>query len=327
MALKHIVAVEIGNESETIRINSKADLKANRGVVRPYLRGLVQGLAPNFVLGTNAGAGNNYIIHVRQRPASEMGGAFDNIPGPAPFVIFCSSRTVVEAAQVRFANPGTQAIVGVVSSPSATLTNATNVCGIKAKRSDSAGDCFNRFLMAFPALRTLHILHKPGYQPSVDALALVTAAVANHNTAVPGAIVTPNTVDGDNVAAIIDKIDGLTAGPTVGIQVLPVDSFLGHAKRIIKKAQGDKNIPTFWPVPDLVKQGEGSAFGAYGVSQRRCGALMAERMSRIFNNAAGNDQVPGGARWVDVASSELTFLTSADAALDLNIELAVPEQV
>jgi len=104
-----------------------------------------------------------------------------------------------------------------------------------------------------------------------------------------------------------------------GLLVLPLDMFLSRASDIIQVVQDGKHLPTFFPVPDFVRGNESSALGAYGVSQRRCGVLMAEQVHFIFTHFG---QLPQGQdRWLLAPEYDFEFSTSAPAAAKHHITL------
>ena len=322
--MKRILAVSVAEKKADFEIKKPGQLRElRRAKVRPYLRGLVQGLNRR-----NHQLGKDYIIHFRQRRDVTTAGTFD-LPHPSdPCLVFCTSTTVVRAAASVFPPtvpaPGSPIpIVGIVSEPGPPPTGEgfdtiANICGVSAKRSQTADECFNRFFRTVPTIKQLKVLHKPGYGPSIRALSLVQAAATAKG-------VTATQMDASSVAQLESALDGLTErdpdkdpDPTVGVQILPVDLFLGHAQEIIDLVQGEKKLPTFFPVPDWVKPDVSSALGAYGVSQRRCGQLMAERVDAIWK---ANNTVPAAGRWVFAPEEAFEFVASAAAAEELNIEL------
>src|SRR5262249_57670153 len=79
--------------------------------VRPYVRGLVEGLKASYELGGSAA--NGYEIRYRQRPDPNASGTF-NVSGLTDPIIFCMSTTVVTATQ----NANVQTpVVAIVSDP------------------------------------------------------------------------------------------------------------------------------------------------------------------------------------------------------------------
>ncbi len=320
-----IVAVAVASENKEMTINSRRDLRDLRRVkTRPYLRGLVQGLATRgFKLR------KDYVIDFRQRRPNALGNAAAFGNPVAGDVIFCMSTTVVKGA-TDIAALSTIPIVGVVSEPG-TETNAAgtrfdqiaNICGVSARRIQTAVDCFDRFLKTVPTLTEVKVLAKQGYGPSDRAFAAVRTAAGQKG-------ITCTEVPITDVASLENALDGLTARDpdgvppaTVGVLVLPIDVCLGHAQEIIDIAQGEKKIPVFFPVPDFVKANASGALGAYGVSQQTCGEMMAERVSVIWRS--GN-AVPGSpfVRWVPAPDDTLQWVVSGAVADpdELNIPLS-----
>ena len=309
-----IVAVAVAADNNQMTINSRRDLRDLRRVkVRPYLRGLVQGLdTRGFKLR------KDYVIDFRQRKPNALNNAAAFGNPAAGDVIFCMSTTVVKAA----ADIGTfsvNPIVGIVSEPGQETNTAgtrfdqiANICGVSARRSQTAVDCFDRFLRTVPTLTEVKVLSKQGYGPSDRALAAITTTAGQKG-------ITCTAVQITDAASLETALDALQvrdpdAQPaTIGVLVLPIDVCLGHAQEIIDLAQGEKKIPVFFPVPDWVKADASGALGAYGVPQRACGEMMAERVSVIWRN--GN-AVPGApfVRWASAPDDSFQFAVSAAVA-------------
>jgi len=303
MAPRTIVAVAIGDSRfEQVIKNADDDLSN----VRPYISGLIKGLSTFQV-------GRDYEIIYRERQQGDLDGAFRVNAAPSNQLIFCMSTTVTKAAQ---AFTDSIPIVGIVSNPGReNVTAGRNICGVSARRSQTAGDCCERFLKTVTSLREIRVLHKANYNPSVEALAQVKAAAAPH-----GVMVTEVAVA--SAADIADKLgnmparDPATEPATVGIQVLPADVCFGAAQSIIKIAQAQKRLPTFFPVTDWVRHDPPSALGGYGVPQERSGQLLAEQVALIWQT--GN--IPAH-RFKDASDSEFKWLASRAAARTLNINL------
>jgi len=317
-----IVAVAIAAENKETTINARRDLRDLRRVkTRPYLRGLVQGLATRGLK-----LRKDYVIEFRQRKPNALGNtaAFGN--PAAGDVIFCMSTTVVKAAADLFS---TNPIVGVVSEPGTEANTAgthfdqiANICGVSARRIQTAVDCFDRFLKTVPTLTEVKVLTRQGYGPSDRAFNAVSTAAAQKD-------ITCTQVPITDVTSLESALDNLTARDpdaqpaTMGVLILPIDVCLGHAQEIIDIAQGEKKIPVFFPVPDWVKPNASGALGAYGVSQQTCGEMMAERVSVIWRS--GN-AVPGSpfVRWVFAPDDTLQWVVSGAVADpdELNIPLS-----
>lgn len=327
MAPKRIVAVAVAKENNKITIRSRRDLKDLRRLkVRPYLRGLVQELEKR-----GKKLRKDYVIEFQQRKRNAMNNvaAFGNpIPGD---VIFCMSTTVVKAASDLFPANAVPPIpiVGIVSDPAlennaagTAFSQIANVCGVSAKRVSSAGECLDRFVRAVPTLEEVKVLATTAgvYGPSDRALAAVQQKAKDIGIPCP-------TIFFADIDALETALGQLTErdpeeqAATSGVLVLPIDLCLGHAQDIIDLVQGEKKLPVFFPVPDWVSSNASGAFGGYGVPQKTCGELMAERVSVIWRNA---NTIPANLqRWIDAPNEAFVFLVSgavADAQ-ELNIDL------
>jgi hypothetical protein len=306
MAAKTIVAVAIGDPSNDKIIRSASGLTG----VRPYIPGLIKGL-------TNFQIGRDYEIDYRERPANNLSGAFTVYPAPSDPVVFCMSTTVVKAAQTF---TSTIPVVGVVSDPGREgVTSAQNICGLSAKRSQKSRECYENFLKTVTTLAEVRVLHKPGYNPSDEAL----QHIQHPPPPVPIIIVPVQTqADLDAALAALPARD-LTQPATIGVLVLPVDVCLGQASKIIDIAQTQKNLPTFFPVTDWVQPALPSALGGSGVPQHKSGEFMAEGINFIWTNHS----IPNP-RWRDAPDSAFEWRVSRAAANALRITLpALPAGV
>ena len=334
MAVLRIIAVAVGADNNEMTIKSRRDLRElKRLKVRPYLRGLVQGLqARGKKLRTD------YTIEFRQRKPTAMNNAaaFGTPVGANGDVIFCMSTTVVKAAADLF--PPTAVppipIVGIVSDYHVETNTAgtrfdaiANVCGVSAQRTQTARQCFQRFLTAVPALTEVKVPARVAgdYGPSDRALADVTDEAAKR-----GITCTP--LRFSNAQELETALAGLAArdpdkdDANTGVLILPIDICLAHAQEIIDLAQGEKKLPVFFPVPDWVKADASGALGAYGLSQRTCGQLMAERVSVVWRN--GNAVPPAPfAKWVDASESAFDFVASSAVASPDELNIDVPDSV
>jgi ABC-type uncharacterized transport system substrate-binding protein len=303
---KTIVAVAIGDPANDKIITSATGLTG----VRPYIPGLIQGL-------TNFQIGRDYEIVYRERAVANLGGAFTVNPAPTDPVIFCMSTTVVKAAQ---AFTTTIPVVGVVSDPGREgVASAQNICGVSAQRSQKSRDCLDNFLKTVPSLTEVRVLHKPGYNPSDEALQHI-----QHPPPPVTVVVVPiqTRADLDRELANLPTRN-LSQPATIGVLVLPVDVCFGAAPTIIDVAQNQKHLPTFFPVTDWVKPALPSALGGSGVPQHKSGELMAERVDLIWTNHS----IPNP-RWRDAPGSASEWRVSRAAATALNITLpALPAGV
>jgi ABC-type uncharacterized transport system substrate-binding protein len=304
-----ILAMAVGPTLD-LSIRNQRDIKN----VRPYIDGLVDGLA-----ALQKQLGTDYTIDYRQREPEDLSThktatkAFAPNPAAPYELIFAMSTTVVLAAQ-RFA--GDFPIVWPsVSDPKHDGIDGKNATGICARRSQTAGDCFHRFLATVPTLKTVFYLHKEGYGPAELALIQVReAAQERHIVLKPLLIQTEQDIN--------TKLAGLEARnlqtpAESGVLVLPVDLCLGAAARIVQVVQGGKNLPAFFPITDVVKPPI-SALGGYGVSQQECGSLSAEYVQRILFNK----ERAGELRVKNAEDHSLDWVVSRAAAEALNIQIA-----
>jgi ABC-type uncharacterized transport system substrate-binding protein len=308
--MKRILAVAVGPDKDLL-IRSKSSL----GEVRPYIEGLVEGLASlDHQLGTD------FEIDYRQRSQYDLentraaASALKAEPGAHHDLIFAMSTTALRAAK-GLAGSAPIVFPSVSDHKADGFSRLGNATGISAKRSQTAGDCFERFLATVPTLKQVRVLHKPGYSPGDRALKLVKAAAKKRGVVVTTVAVKSHQ-DIEKKLSAMSKRD-LKKPADVGILVLPVDTCLSAAAMIIEIAQGRKNLPTFFPVTDWVKPRLPSALGGYGVPQRKCGELAAEHVDQILwsNAKAGSLKV----KTADDDTFE--WVVSGDAAKALNIKL------
>ena len=74
----------------------------------------------------------------------------------------------------------------------------------------------------------------------------------------------------------------------------------------------------FYPVPDLVNSKLPSALGAYGVSQRKCGELVAEQIEQIVWQHVS----PKSLKVKEAHDDHFEWVVSGDTAKALNIKVA-----
>jgi ABC-type uncharacterized transport system substrate-binding protein len=207
-------------------------------------------------------------------------------------------------------------IVGVVSSPrDENFGRAGNFTGISARRSQTAGECFEYFLATVPTLKRVRVLHKPGYGPSDRSLRLVRAAAKKRGVTIQ-VLTINNRSDIEKKLKAMPKRD-LKKPADVGVQVLPVDVLLGASQLIIDLAQQEKNVPTFHPITDFVTSDPSSALGGYGVPQHNCGRLMADYVDQILWHSAE----PRSLKFSDAGADDFKWMISREAAGALNIRL------
>ncbi len=306
--IKRILAVAVGAPRD--HLIAAAGIPGN---VRPYVEGLITGLA-------NSGhrLGSDYAIDYKERPQADLTNGktseiFAPKGAPAYDVIFAMSTNVARAAKD---TAGSTPIVSVVSNLKAEgLSRARNITGISARRSQTAGECFEHFLATVPTLKRVRVLHKPGYGPSDRSLKLVKAAAKKRGVTVE--VVAIKTRDDiQTKLAKMAKRDPKKPAD-IGVLVLPVDVCLGAAQLIIDLAQGQKHLPAFFPVTDFVKPNAQGALGGYGVPQRTCGVLMADYVEQILWRSAQ----PSALKVKDAGDGDFAWVVSREAAKALNIKL------
>jgi hypothetical protein len=86
---------------------------------------------------------------------------------------------------------------------------------------------------------------------------------------------------------------------------------------IIDIAQGQKNLPTFFPVTDWVTSAQNSALGGYGVPQRTCGQLMSGFVDKIVWGQSN----PGTLKVESASDDAFEWAVSKQAAKALNIKI------
>jgi ABC-type uncharacterized transport system substrate-binding protein len=304
-----VAAVETG---KTIERHIKASTDVDPTFVRPYINGLIEGLLP-LKLGQDYDIWYRHILH------SAKSGSFapghDAVPND---LIFAMSTQVVQLA-VQFTktqtSPKTPIVFPNVSHPDTYIGNPlpSNVAGVNAQRSQTAGTCFADFLQTVPTLQTgtVAYLRCKKYPPSDDAEGMILSAAQQFPNVTLKAMDVTDQQDLKNQLSNLPACDGL--------QVLPIDFCFGAAGDIIDTVQGNKNLPTFFPIPDWVqpKQPQKPALGAYGVSQYNCGYLAANIVTQIA--WAGVSPSAIGAQLAPPASFD--WLVSQSAANTLNIAL------
>jgi ABC-type uncharacterized transport system substrate-binding protein len=303
-----VAAVETGKTKEH-HIATNADVDPT--FVRPYINGLIAGLLPRKL-------GKDYDIWYRQILHSSNNGSFapgsDTVPND---LIFAMSLQVVQFA-VQFTKnqrlPKTPIVFPSVSDPNY-IGNPlpSNVAGINAQRSQTAGTCFADFLQTVPTLQTgtVAYLRCKNYGPSDDAEQMILGAAHQFPN------VTLKAVDVTDQQDLKNQLSNLPA--CNGLQVLPIDFCFGAAGDIVDTVQGKKNIPTFFPIPDWVQPAapQNPALSAYGVSQYNCGYLAANIVTQI----AWGGVSPSAIGVQAALPASFDWLVSQSAANGLNIQL------
>jgi hypothetical protein len=292
-----ILAVAIGHPQNNQEFKSLNDPKLD--TVRPYVKGLIYGLS--IVKRKEIGDANDYTVDYRE---VEDATAFFNNLTPKPSLVFCMSRTVVEAASAKFPEAAGVPIVGIVSSPG-DFNNNRNVFGISAQRSQKGRQYYDKFLDTVPHLKTpgqkIYVLNKKDYPPTEKAF----AALPNSPDIVE--------IKVSSLTEIEAEIPKMTPG---GLLILPADLFFGNAARIIELARSQK-LPDFWPVTDWVKPTLPSALGGYGVPQLMCGELLADKIADYWDHSWPNQRF-------DVVDDAEVWMASIAAAIQLDVAIAMP---
>jgi len=264
-----ILAVAVGQDNSLTFNNPITGVNPTN--VRPYILGLIDGLR----FGYSMKIGTDYDIWYRECPINTA-DAFNQ----ANDLIFpMSTRMTVNAINTGTNNP---IVFPTGSNFQKDIPNKLpkNVAGIDAHR-DQGDKLLVFFKQAWPSLTTLYYLHLKGYGPSERGKGgLQQVAHANNVTLQEWKV-----TDGNLNLNGLPNGDGQT-----GLLVLPIDFCLGEgplqAPNIIQVAQGPvaqggKNLPTFFPIPDWASAAT-PAFGAYGISQYMCGRLASDLVYTIL---------------------------------------------
>ena len=303
-----ILAVAVGPEKNVL---IDAMSRARLGEVRPYIKGLVDGLEE-----LNRQLGCDFNIDYRERPQTFLEkpetakSAFD----PDPNLIFAMSTTVLRAGlDASTSVPIVYASVSDLIEDKITLRR--NAAGVNAKRTQSAGECLARFVATVPTLRTVHYLFKKDYGPGERALDLVKQAAATLKVDIHEVAVSSHQDIAENLLRLAGRalVDSAQAGVLVG----PVDTCLSAVPVIIEIAQRVENLPVFLPVGDWVRPELPSALGAFGVSQHTCGRLAARHVDSMLWPVGGS---PVG-EVTTASASDFEWVVSSAAANSLNIKV------
>jgi hypothetical protein len=167
--------------------------KASLDGVRPYIVGLIEGLRR---LGHHLG--DSYTIDYRHAWYDHVksGRAFQeafHATGEPHELLYAMSTNVMQAAgNFMYAEakaekpmppmPKIPIVFANCSDPDAEpLVKEGKATGFSARRSQTAHLCFDRFVATVPALKSVTVLHKAGYDPSDLALRLVTNERLNNH--------------------------------------------------------------------------------------------------------------------------------------------------
>jgi hypothetical protein len=290
MPSKTIVAVAIG-KGPNVQHATIISLGTVPTWARPYIGGIITGLRNK---GHNIGT--DYTIEYYDSPQSSLNTVF--ITGLVADFIVCLSTTVMRAAAAKYASAPPK-IIGIVSHPEVEdFSNQPNVCGVRAKRSQAAHDCYQKLLNSFsPPLNTATVLHATTYDPSKDSIKKLDDAGDS-----------PTVVRVSNLNDVQSAIGGMAQG--TGVLLLPVDWFFGAAMDIIGWARTQK-VFDFWSVTDWVKSDTSGAFGGYGVPQVTSGIYLAEQLHKAWNAGLPNPV------WLPVRNSDFEWKVSQAVADDV----------
>jgi putative ABC transport system substrate-binding protein len=263
-----ILAIAVGPDKDFL-IDSESAAAERLDQVRPYIRGLIDALAPRKRLGTD------FVIVYKEREPADLDKTVAqavNATTTKISLIFPMSTTALHAAMK--ATTSIPIVFPSISDPAADgVVKEGNATGVSASRTQTAKDCRDRFIALVPTLKTVYALHKSGYGPATRALPSVLS---------PGPVVVePLAVQSRQ--EIQQKISSLTVSNPgeVGILVLPSDLMFSAASEIVEAAH-KRGIPTFFPITHVVRADGLGALAGYGVPQHVCGELAADYVHKIL---------------------------------------------
>jgi ABC-type uncharacterized transport system substrate-binding protein len=310
MAPKTILALAVGDPKFSQLIDHSTALDN----VRPYISGLIDGLA-----GLGHQLGTDFVIDYRQNWLDYIlkGRAFTELPKD-PDLIYAMSTKVMRAA-----GEHTEEIPIVFPNSSEhgdeQFVKAGRATGFSAKRTQTAGDCFDRFFRTVPTLKQVLIPHINEHDISENALELVTVAAIKSGVDPQPLLVRSHPDLLEKVSKLPKRVPGVA---TIGVHVLPVDLFFGATLEIIKEVQKEKRLPAFFPTGDWVPQAYGGAFGAYGVSQYTCGERTAGHVHHILWVNRPAAELP---KVMEANESDFEWTVSRAAAAALDIKPPVDD--
>ena len=314
--MKRILAVAVGPANPKFPQGYPITTQ-NPTNVRPYVNGLIDGLAPKKI-------GQDYDIWYRECPmaainAATFGPGSDNKPNDLIFPM--STRVLATAVNSGITTStvfptGSNIQIDVRNNP------PQNVAGLNARR-DRGTELLSYFFQGLPSLRTLYYLHLTGYGPSERAKAGIQGVAAQNHITLQELSVTDETDLATKLAG--PDLPNQDANKSFGLLVLPIDFCIGEAPpqapNIIQIAQVQKQLPTFFPIPDWAYQtapAQTPAFGAYGVSQYYCGkfagAFLVDQI--LWQNAN-----PGSLGTTVAPDALFQFVLNQTAANNLGIRL------
>jgi hypothetical protein len=257
LPVPRILAVAIGDPNNTRAIHDDPTLQ-NPTQPRHYILGMIE------YLGTRGiNLGQHYVIDYQEC----FEGGQDFTVTPATALILCMSTPLALAAD----NNPPRIIVAVSSSPANAF--GPRVCGVHARRTQSAAAYYNNFRNSVGA-GNITLLTKRNSPVSDSCNHDIQArAQALGDGPVPVAEVN-SPLGRDPRPAITNAIGGVH---TRGLLVLPVDVFFGFAETINAQVAGD----VFWPAEEFAPPGNPHHFGA---SQHECGGQLGRQVEFILGH-------------------------------------------
>jgi ABC-type uncharacterized transport system substrate-binding protein len=298
---KRVLALAVGDP----RFSQLIDHPSKLYGVRPYISGLIHGLTK---LGR--ALGSEYVIDYRQNWLEHIdsGHAFRETQNPA--LVYAMSTSVTRAAG-KHINELPLVFSNCSQHAAEELVKAKRATGFSARRTQTAGECFERFFKTVPTLKEVVILHKPDYDVSDHAVQLVTKA-AEHNGVKSRTLTVRSHSDlREKLEELPERASGAAA--TVGVHVTPVDLLFAATPWIIRCVQETKNLPAFFPVTDWVPNG----LGGFGVSQFRCGERTAKHVDQVVWPAKPRSSLP---RVLEATKGDFEWAVSRAAAEALGLK-------
>lgn len=304
-----IGAAAVGPDKD-VKIDEAFVVNGSMAEVRPYVDGLIAGLAKR-----GRKLGSDFVIEYMERSPQDLHNGLAKAFAHAD-LLFPMSTSVLQATKKAY--PTKPAVFPSISDPREDdpYDNAT---GVSAQRTQTTGQCSERFKATVPSLKTIYGLHKKEYGPARRALDHVASACGKSSVKYESVTVGSH----QDIVDAINKIPARDLGrpAETGIQVLPDDLCLGNAATIIDLAH-QKGIPVFFPVTDWVKPQLPSALGGFGIPQKVCGEMAAEFVDQILwgNKRPKDLPVKKGDAFEWVVSS------AAAAALKMDVPAGIKSQ-
>jgi len=264
--------------------------------VRPYVAGLIQGLKR---LGLEDGR-DYEIKYATCEPKTLRAMVKEALAEEGADAIFAMSTSAVKAAMAitkeipivfpSVSEPEQDKVVKSCAAP------GTNVTGVRAMRSQTAGECLELFKATVPSLKKVFGLHKKDYPPAKEALKRLKPSIRKARVSFKPIVVASHR----DIEAKLLEIAKKEAPGQAGVLVLPDDLVLS-ASRLIARLGQEKRLPTFFPTTDWVNSDSPSALGGYGVPQFACGEAAAAYIYKIFSKGVKANVLPvkriGGFEW------------------------------